>query len=131
MRERLADAQFAATYLQSALEEGDPAVLLLALRRIAEARGGLAKLAQATGLAREALYRTLSGTGNPRLSSLTAILGAAGLRMTIVPAEPSRRRVKRTPPRGQASTRRCGRVDRRSCNIRVSATTRCRRESGV
>jgi probable addiction module antidote protein len=98
MRERLADAQFAATYLQSALEEGDPAVLLLALRRIAEARGGMAKLAQATGLAREALYRTLSATGNPRLSSLTAILGATGLRMTIVPAEPSRRRVKRATP---------------------------------
>ena len=98
MRERLADAQFAATYLQSALEEGDPAVFLLALRRIAEARGGMAKLAQATGLAREALYRTLSATGNPRLSSLAAILGATGLRMTIVPAEPSRRRVKRATP---------------------------------
>jgi probable addiction module antidote protein len=98
MRERLADAQFAATYLQSALEEGDPAVMLLALRRIAEARGGMAKLAQATGLAREALYRTLSANGNPRLSSLTAILDATGLRMTIVPAEPSSCRGRRATP---------------------------------
>lgn len=98
MRERLADAQFAAAYLQSALEDGDPAVMLLALRRIAEARGGMAKLAQATGLAREALYRTLSANGNPRLSSLAAILGATGLRMTIVPAEPSRCRGRRGTP---------------------------------
>lgn len=98
MRERLADAQFAAGYLQSALEDGEPAVLLLALRRIAEARGGMAKLAQATGLTREALYRTLSAAGNPRLSSLAAILGATGLRLTIVPAERARRRVKRATP---------------------------------
>ena len=98
MRERLADAQFAAGYLQSALEDGEPAVLLLALRRIAEARGGMAKLAKATGLTREALYRTLSATGNPRLTSLAAILGATGLRLTIVPAEPARRRVKRANP---------------------------------
>ena len=57
MHERLADAQFAAGYLQSALEDGDSGVLLLALRRIAEARGGMAKLAQATGLSREALNK--------------------------------------------------------------------------
>jgi probable addiction module antidote protein len=98
MRERLADAQFAARYLQSALEDGDPGVLLLALRRIAEARGGMAKLARATGLTREALYRTLSATGNPRLSSLTAILDATGLQLAIVPAEPASRRAKRATP---------------------------------
>jgi probable addiction module antidote protein len=98
MRERLADAQFAAGYLQSALEDGELAVLLLALRRIAEARGGMAKLAQATGLTREALYRTLSASGNPRLTSLAAILGATGLRLTIVPAEPARQRGKRASP---------------------------------
>ena len=95
MRERLADAEFADGYLQSALEDGDLGVVLLALRRIAEARGGMAKLAQATGLTREALYRTLSAAGNPRLTSLAAILDATGLRLTIVPAEPTRRRIKR------------------------------------
>lgn len=39
MRERLADPEFAAGYLQAALDDGEPGVLLLALRRIAEARG--------------------------------------------------------------------------------------------
>lgn len=90
MRERLADPSFAAEYLQAALEDGELAVLLLALRRVADARGGVANVASATGLAREALYRTLSRTGNPRLSSFTAILGATGLRLTIVPAERQR-----------------------------------------
>ena len=98
MRERLADAEFAADYLQAAIEDGDQGVLLLALRRVAEARGGMAKLAQATGLTREALYRTLSAAGNPRLTSLAAILDATGLRLTIVPAEPPRRSVKRATP---------------------------------
>lgn len=83
MRERLADAEFAAGYLQAAIADGEPAVLLLALRRIADAQGGMAKLAQRTGLTREALYRTLSKEGNPRLSSLQAILGATGLYLTV------------------------------------------------
>lgn len=94
MRDRLADPQFAASYLQSALEEGDPGVLLLSLRRIADARGGVAKLAQATGLSREALYRTLSASGNPRLATLAAILDATGLRLTVVPAKSVRCRSK-------------------------------------
>ena len=96
MRERLADAEFAAGYLQAAIEDGEPAVLLLALRRIAEARGGIAKLARETGLSREALYRTLSKRGNPRLTSLRAILAASGLRLTVVPAQesgPARKRI--------------------------------------
>ncbi len=101
MRERLADAEFAAGYLQSALEDGDSGVLLLALRRIAEARGGMAKLARVTGLSREALYRTLSASGNPRLTSLAAILGATGLRLAILPANPPSRRVKRATPAGK------------------------------
>lgn len=101
MRDRLADAQFAADYLQSAIDEGNPGGLLLALRRIAEARGGMAKLAQATGLSREALYRTLSVAGNPRLTSLAAILGATGFRLTIVPAKPARPQIKRATPQGK------------------------------
>jgi len=98
MRERLADAEFAASYLRDALEDGNAGVLLVALRRVAEAHGGMAKLAQATGLSREALYRTLSPSGNPRLTTLAAIFDATGLRLTVVPAETRTRRVKRTQP---------------------------------
>jgi probable addiction module antidote protein len=76
----------AAAYLEAALETGDPGDLMHALRDIAEARGGIAKLAQETGLNRETLYRTLSRAGNPQLSSLLAILKASGLKLSVEPA---------------------------------------------
>lgn len=84
MRELRAKPAFAADYLRSALEDEDePRVLLLALRRIAEARGGLAKVAKAAGIERESLYRALSNRGNPRLSTLVAVTKAVGLKLTV------------------------------------------------
>jgi len=51
-------------YLQIAIEEyheeGDTDALLLALRNIAEAKGGLSQLAQSTHLNRQNLYKILS-----------------------------------------------------------------------
>ena len=76
----------AAAYLEAAIDEGDPSGLMIALRRLAEARGGIAAIAERTGLSRETLYRTLSERGNPRLSSLSAILQATGLKLAIAPA---------------------------------------------
>jgi probable addiction module antidote protein len=76
----------AAAYLEAALETGDPGDLMHALRDIADARGGIAKLAEETGLNRETLYRTLSRGGNPQLSSLLAILKASGLKLLVEPA---------------------------------------------
>jgi len=78
-----ADPAHAATFLAAALETGDPGDLMQALRDIADARGGIAQLAEQTGLRRETLYRTLSTRGNPQLSSLLAILKANGLRLTV------------------------------------------------
>src|ERR1035438_8031672 len=66
--------EFAAEYLKAALEDADePGVLLIALRRVAEARGGVAKVAKAAGVERESLYRALSARGNPRLSPLASV----------------------------------------------------------
>ena len=56
---------------------------MYALREIALARMGVAGIAEATGLSRETLYRTLSRSGNPRLSTLLAIMGAAGIRFKV------------------------------------------------
>lgn len=86
-RELHANPEFAAEYLKAALEDADePSVLLIALRRIAEARGGLAKVAKATGIERESLYRALSVHRNPRLSTLVAVTRAVGLKLTVEPA---------------------------------------------
>lgn len=78
------DPEFAAEYLRAALEDdAEPRVLLVALRRVAEARGGIAKVAKAAGVERESLYRALSANGNPRLSTLAAVTKAMGLKVTI------------------------------------------------
>ncbi|MGO9649524.1 conserved hypothetical protein [Candidatus Sulfotelmatobacter kueseliae] len=84
IRELRDDPEFAAEYLRAALEDDDePGVLLIALRHIAEARGGIAKVAKAAGVQRESLYRALSRRGNPRLSTLVAVTKAVGLKLTV------------------------------------------------
>ena len=82
--ESLVDASEAAAYLNAALEDGDNEVFLLALRNVADARlGGMSKLANATGLNRESLYRMLSDNGNPELNSLSRLLQALGLKLAV------------------------------------------------
>ena len=90
LNENLADPKFAAAYLTAALEDADATAFLLALRDVAEVHGGITRLAEAAGLNRESLYRMLSEEGNPRVSSLTAVLRAFGLKLSIAP-EKSRR----------------------------------------
>lgn len=78
------DPEFAAEYLKAGLDDTDePRVLLVALRHLAEAKGGVAKIAKAAGIERESLYRALSASGNPRLSTLTAVIKALGLKLTV------------------------------------------------
>ena len=78
------DPKLAAEYLRAAIEETDePQVLLIALRRIAEANGGIAKVAKAAGIQRESLYRALSAKGNPRWSTIQAITRVVGLKLTV------------------------------------------------
>lgn len=87
VRELRDSPQFAVEYLRAALDDAEePQVLLIALRQLAEARGGLAKVAQAAGVERESLYRALSPRGNPRLSTLFAVAKAVGLKLTVEPA---------------------------------------------
>ena len=83
--ERLKDPREAAAYLEAAIEDDDEGGLMLALRQVAQALGGVAELARKSNLSREATYRMLSESGNPELKSLTAVLGAAGLRLSVKP----------------------------------------------
>jgi probable addiction module antidote protein len=77
--------QFAAEYLNAVLEDGDQDELMVALRRVATAFGGVSQVAEAADLNATTLYRTLSRRGNPELKSLTAILKAMGLRIAVQP----------------------------------------------
>lgn len=77
--------RFAAEYLNAVLEEGDQEELMMALRRLSEAFGGVPALAAAAGLNATTLYRTLSRRGNPELRSVTALLKAMGMRLSVQP----------------------------------------------
>ena len=87
--ESLKDKDEAIAYLNAILEDckdGDEEsqkLLLLALKNIAEAQGGVARLAKKTGLGRESLYKTLSSKGNPRLTTLTLLISALGLNLMV------------------------------------------------
>ena len=84
---RLQEPELAAGYLTAAFEEG-AAAFLLAVRDVAEARGGVGSLAKRTTLNREGLYEMLSEKGNPRLSSLSNVLGALGMKIEFSPKAP-------------------------------------------
>jgi probable addiction module antidote protein len=79
----LSDEDQAQAYLTAAIEEGDPKVLLVALRDVADAQGGMSKVAARSKLNRESLYRMLSKRGNPSLTSLAALLKSLGFRLSI------------------------------------------------
>ena len=81
--EQLKDAEFAADFLNAASEDDDPATYLSALRKVVDARGGMANIAEQTQLSRETLYRTLSRKGNPTIKTLFSILKATGLKIAV------------------------------------------------
>ena len=70
----------------NAAAEDSEEMLLVALRDIAEAKQ-MAHVAEHAGVAREALYRMLSKSGNPTYNSLRGVLNALGIRMCFAPVE--------------------------------------------
>mgnify|MGYP000036975337 CR=1 FL=1 len=69
-------------YLEAAMEGNDPKHIANALGVVARS-SGMTEIARKTGLGRQALYNALSETGNPTLETLTAVLGALGLELTV------------------------------------------------
>ncbi len=88
-----------AVYLDAAFESGDLSRIAEALGDVARARG-MAKIAKATGLAREQLYKTLSAEGKPELSTVLKVMAAfgGGLKSNFPDSDvkSARRRPKRT-----------------------------------
>lgn len=74
---------YALEMLNSILEDGEQAELLIVLRQMSKAFGGVQGIAEKAHLHPTQLYRTLSADGNPALSSLFAILKAMGLCLAV------------------------------------------------
>jgi len=71
--------EYALGYLNLALSDEDPKVLLLAVKDIIEAKSSISKIAKSTGLNREHVYRMLSEEGNPSMINVLKVLKALGL----------------------------------------------------
>ena len=77
------DPAYALELLNSILEEGEQGELLIVLRQMTKAFGGVQDVAKKANLNPTQLYRTLSEQGNPELRSLSAILKVMGLRLAV------------------------------------------------
>lgn len=85
--EHLESKEDMATYLEAALEDGDPALVAAALGDIARAKG-MADIARETGLGRESLYKALSPEGNPEFATVMKVVRALGLKLRATTGEP-------------------------------------------
>ena len=89
--ESLKDPLEAATYLSVHLEDGgkySEETFLLALQDVAKAYG-VSTVAKKAKVGRESLYKTLSGSVDPKLKTLKSILNSVGLKMTVQPKSAS------------------------------------------
>ena len=71
-----------ADLLNDALASGNPSYVSQALGVIARARG-MTEVARQAGVTREALYKSLSENGDPRLTTLLGVTRALGVTLTV------------------------------------------------
>ena len=71
-----------AEYLSQVLEDGDNNELIRALGHIAKAKG-MAIVAKESGLGRESLYKALSEGSQPRFETITKVIHALGLKISV------------------------------------------------
>lgn len=81
------DPAAAAATLDAILADGDQGEMLVTLRQMTKAFGGMPAVAGAAELNATQLYRTLSKKGNPQVRSLNAVLRTMGLRLAVQPLE--------------------------------------------
>lgn len=73
-----------AEYLNAALEDGNDADIIAALRNVAKAIG-MTKIAEETGLSRPSLYKALSEGAKPQFSTIMKVLKAVGGEIKVSP----------------------------------------------
>lgn len=102
--EYLTSEEAVAAYITEALESNDAALLAAAVGNIARARG-MSQIAKAAGLTREGLYKALRPNSQPRLETITRVIGALGVRLVaqvIPPHEKERARQPGAPVKSAA-----------------------------
>lgn len=84
--EFLDSAEAIEEYVAAAFETEDPAFIAQCLGTVARARN-MSQLSREIGMSRPALYKALSGEGNPEFATIMKVLQALGIKLT--PKTPS------------------------------------------
>jgi len=80
--ERLTSPEAIAAYLEAVLEDGDASLIAAALGDIARSQG-MTEIARKAGVTRDALYKSLTKDGDPRLSTVLGVAKALGLKLKL------------------------------------------------
>jgi probable addiction module antidote protein len=80
--EHLETEEEIAGFLKEVAETGDTSDFIHALGIAARARG-MTEIAREAGVTRASLYKTLSNDGNPRYETISRIVNALGLKLTV------------------------------------------------
>jgi len=73
-----------AEYLNTVLEDGDSADLIIAIGHIAKSIG-MTKIAERTGMSRPSLYKALSDGAKPQFETIMKVLKAIGGQISVKP----------------------------------------------
>ncbi|MBM9484779.1 putative addiction module antidote protein [Pseudomonas sp. ICBG1301] len=71
-------------YLAQSMKSQDPQILMKALAEVAKAQG-VNKVAEAAGVNRESLYKTLKGGSKTRYETVQKLMLALGVELTVQP----------------------------------------------
>ena len=80
--EHLDTKEAAAAYLEAAIEDGDPALIVAALGDIARSRG-MAQIAKDAHLTRASLYKSLRAESRPEFATILKVMGALGVKLKV------------------------------------------------
>lgn len=78
-----ADPAFRAALINEVMNDGEYGDMLILLRQLTLAEGGMKIIAQRTGLNETALYRLMSAEGNPSLKNFSKVLSALNLQLAV------------------------------------------------
>jgi probable addiction module antidote protein len=80
-----ADPEFRVAMINEVMSDGDYADMLILLRQLTLAEGGMKVIAERTGLSETALCRLMSAEGNPSLKNLAKVLDSLNLQLAVAP----------------------------------------------
>ena len=86
------DKEDVIAYLEAALEENDPEIILSIVNDIARSKG-MTKIAKELKLDRRGLYKSLAPDGNPSFKTVFKLIDLLGLQLKLAPKQTDNRTI--------------------------------------